>query len=276
VPVDGEPPVGNVQVIESEVANRAGAGGVLGGQGDCEPLRGVLRELFGGPDGERSGALCSLAGQPGTGFPKPRSSRHDHGSSAQGLSGHRHAGGGGWLVVGGGGGGGGGLFRGGGATDAVVVTTGVRLGAMLAVFCCVGAVVRGHAVSATATSNAANPGAASSADRCRRHFPSAFPRLDTASRATLVASPLGELTGSMSIGEARSAACAVRGGFNPHSVTSPEAGAEREAGALTAAATCPVCIGPPTPGGQQRTVAVTGAAMFLELIQIVATTSADP
>jgi hypothetical protein len=38
----------------------------------------------------------------------------------------------------------------------------------------------------------------------------------------------------------------------------------------------PVCIGPPTPGGQQRTVAVTGAAMFLELIQIVATRSADP
>jgi hypothetical protein len=190
-----------------------------------------------------------------------RSSRHDHGSSAQGLSGHRHAGGGGWLVVGGGGGGGGGLFggggvdalppvvkgtrtrsgagpaAGGGATDAVVVTTGMRLGAMLAVFCCVGAVARGHAVSATATSNAANPAAARSSDRWRRHFPSAFPRLVTVSRATLLASPPGRLNPSMSVCGGSSAACVARGGFNPHSVTSPEAGAEREAGALTAAAT---------------------------------------
>ena len=66
VPADGDAPVGQVEVVQGEVADRGPAGGVDRGQGDDQPLRGAGGGLFDGPDlgvGHRQQAAAGIGGR---------------------------------------------------------------------------------------------------------------------------------------------------------------------------------------------------------------------
>jgi hypothetical protein len=64
VPGDGYAPVGQVEVVQGEIADRGPAGGLDRGQGDDEALRGAGGCLFNGPDlsvGHRQQAAAGVA-----------------------------------------------------------------------------------------------------------------------------------------------------------------------------------------------------------------------